>query len=154
MTRFGGNEFTSFSVPLVFCGRYFVLEPGNPAYLSVFLEVDGVPVFEVLKNEPVQNSHSGVSKSAAGIVTVSDRTTGRFLYKVRPGYRTSIAFGTLHGGEVSAHITDTKLRVAGVTLKDGLFDGVRTGVTLREDGGLSICSTLPPIVATLLATPS
>lgn len=30
MARFGGNEFTGFSVPLVFEGRYFVMEPGNP----------------------------------------------------------------------------------------------------------------------------
>ncbi len=41
MARFGGNEFSSFSVPLVFDGRYFVLEPGNPALLSVFIEREG-----------------------------------------------------------------------------------------------------------------
>lgn len=44
--------FTSFSVPLVFCGRYFVLEPTDPPSLSVFVEVDGQPIFEVLKNKP------------------------------------------------------------------------------------------------------
>ena len=30
MTKLGSNEFTSFSVPLVFAGRYFILEPGDP----------------------------------------------------------------------------------------------------------------------------
>jgi hypothetical protein len=53
MARFGGNEFTDFSVPLVFAGRYFILEPATPRPLiTVFLERDGKPVFEVLKNEP------------------------------------------------------------------------------------------------------
>ena len=55
MARFGGNEFTSFSVPLVFSGRYFVLEPGDPPRLSVFVEHGGMALFEVLKNKPVEN---------------------------------------------------------------------------------------------------
>jgi hypothetical protein len=46
---------TTFSVPLVFEGRYFVLEAGNPSMVSVFLERDGKPVFEILKNRPMEN---------------------------------------------------------------------------------------------------
>ena len=34
MAKFGGNEFTDFSVPLVFEGRYFVLEPGDTPSLD------------------------------------------------------------------------------------------------------------------------
>ena len=59
MARFGGNEFSSFSVPLVFDGRYFVLEPGNPVLLSVFIEREGKLIFEVLKNKGLK---SGVSE--------------------------------------------------------------------------------------------
>jgi hypothetical protein len=51
LAKFGGNEFKA-SLCLVFDGRYFVLEPGNPPMLTVFLERDGQPVFEVLRNRP------------------------------------------------------------------------------------------------------
>jgi hypothetical protein len=152
MARFGGNEFTSFSVPLVFSGRYFLLEPGSPAHLSVFLEVGGTAVFEVLKNQPVENPYSDVAQSAAGIVTVTDRESGRFLYKVRPGSETSIAFGKLDGGEVSARIADTKLQVGGITLQSNVFDGVMAGLVVRDDGGVAIGAALPPVVRRLLAT--
>lgn len=150
MTRFGGNEFTSFSVPLVFSGRYFVLEPGDPALLSVFMEVEGEPVFEVLKNEPMDNPFSEASKSPAGIVTVSDQETGRFLYKVRPGSETSVAFGTLSGDELSVRISDRALLVGTNRLENNTFDGVMAGVVVREDGGMSIGAPLPQAVVRLL----
>jgi len=50
MARFGGSEFVGFSVPLVFSGRYFLLEPGKEALVSVFTEQNGQAIFEVLKN--------------------------------------------------------------------------------------------------------
>ena len=73
MARFGGNEFTGFSVPLVFEGRYFVMEPGNPPSISVFLERNSQPAFEVLKNQPVENDVTDVSMTPPGIVTVSEK---------------------------------------------------------------------------------
>jgi hypothetical protein len=51
--------------------------------VSVIREVDGEPVFEVLRNEPVENARAEVTKSPPGIVTVSEGD--RFLYKVPPG---------------------------------------------------------------------
>ena len=150
MVRFGGNEFTHFSVPLVFCGRYFVLEPGEPPQLTVFVEQNGAPVFEVLRNEPVDNPRSDVSRTPAGIVTVSDRETGRFLYKIRPASDTSVAFGTLDGGEVQAKISDRALSVGGITLENNMFDGVMAGVVVRDDGGVGIGCALPAAVAALL----
>ena len=53
MPKFGGNTFTHFSVPLVYDGRYFLLEPGEPPLLTVFVLTGGKPEFEVLKNKPV-----------------------------------------------------------------------------------------------------
>ncbi|HEX9582756.1 MAG TPA: hypothetical protein VF970_16760, partial [Gemmatimonadales bacterium] len=81
MARFGGNEFTSFFVPLVFQDRYFILEPANPTLITVVQNRQGQPVFEVLKNEPVSNDITEVTRTPPGIVTVSDRASGRFLYK-------------------------------------------------------------------------
>ena len=138
MARFGGNEFTSFSVPLVFGGRYFVLEPANPPLLTVFREIDGRPAFEVLKNQPVDNETTEVTKSGAGIVTVVDRATKRFVYKVRPGSETSVAFGKIDGGEVSAQITDKQLKVGGMTLQNNVFNGVMAGVVVNADGTIRV----------------
>jgi len=150
MARFGGNEFTQFSVPLVFRRRYFVLEPGTPPLLSVFLEEGGASVFEVLKNEPVQNPLSEVTKSPVGIVTVAESRGGRFLYKVRPGSETSIAFGRIDGGELAARISDTSIQVGGITVKNSVFNGVMAGVVVDDDGGVAIGAPLPPAVVKLL----
>ena len=63
MVRFEGNIFSDFSVPLVFEGRYFIIEPGTPNPLvTVVVEHDREPVFEVLKNEPQQNPLTEVSR--------------------------------------------------------------------------------------------
>ena len=132
MARFGGNEFTTFSIPLVFEGRYFILEPGEPPRISVVREYEGVPVFEVMRNEPVDNPLSEVTKTAAGIVTVSDKT-GKFQYKVRPHSETSIVFGKLDSGEISVRITDKKIQVGTNIFQNNVFNGVMTGVVIRAD---------------------
>lgn len=144
MARFGGNEFTSFSVPLAFEGHYFLLEPGDPPRVSVVREHDGGPVFEVMLNDPVDNPLSEVTKTAAGVVTVSDKQTGRFLYKVRPHYETSVVFGTIHGDEVSARITDRNIQVGGLTVQNSVFNGVMAGVVVRADGSVSVGAPIPP----------
>ena len=146
MVRFGGNEFTSFSVPLVFGGRYFILEPSDPPMMSIFIEVDGQPVFEVLKNVPGINPMSNVSVSGAGIITVSDKNTGRFLYKIRPGSETSVVFGKLDGGKIDALITDTMVKVGSLILKNNTFSGIMVGIRVDDNGGISIGSPLPECV--------
>jgi len=148
MVRFGGSEFVNCSVPLAFGGRYFILEPGTPdPMVSVVLEHQGQPVFEVLKNEPVENPLSKVSKTPPGIVTVVDLKTDRFLYKVRPGSETSVVFGTIRGKEISAVVTDRQIRVGGITVKNCLFNGVGAGIVVDESGRVGIGA---PIPATLL----
>ena len=144
---FGGNRFINCSVPLAFEGRYFIVEPGDPDPLvSVVLEYQGKPIFEVSKNEPVANPLTIVSKTPPGIVTVDERQTGRFLYKVRPGSETSIAFRTIKGEELSASVTDREIRVGGVTLKNNVFDGVRAGVVVDEHGNFSIGAAIPKVL--------
>ena len=145
MVRLGGSEFINCSVPLAFAGRYFILEPGAPdPLLSVVLEYQGKPVFEVLKNEPVENPLSKVSKTPPGIVTVADRMTDRFLYKVRPGSETSLVFGTIRGEEISATITDRQIRVGGITVENCVFNGVGAGIVVDESGGVGIGAPIPP----------
>ena len=146
MARFGGNEFTGFSVPLVFEGRYFVMEPGNPPSISVFLERNGHPVFEVLKNQPVANDITEVSMTPPGIITVSQKGGGPFLYKIRPDSETSVAFGTLQGQEVTARISDRMIQVGGIRVENNRFVGAMAGVVVRTDGGAGIGAQIPQIV--------
>jgi hypothetical protein len=146
MARFGGNEFTSFSVPFVFEGRYFIMEPGDPPKITVVVEVNGEPVFEVLKNEPKENPLSEVTKTAAGFVTVSDKETGKFLYKVRPRYETSVVFGRIDGDEVSARITDRSIQVGTITIQNNLFNGSMAGIVVGRDGSINIGASIPPAV--------
>jgi hypothetical protein len=144
MVSFGGNQFINCSVPLAFEGRYFIIEQsGQDPLISVVLEHKGKPVFEVRKNLPVENVFSDVSKSPAGIVTVIDHTSRRFLYKVRPGSATSVVFGTIAGQEVTASVTDRKINVGGLVVKNGLFDGVGAGVVVDKNGTIGIGAPVP-----------
>ena len=151
MARFGGNEFNGFSVPLVFEGRYFVIEPGNPPKITVFSERNGSPVFEVLKNEPVVNDVTDVTKTAAGIITVSQKG-GSFLFKIRPDSESSIAFGTLKGEEITARITDRRIQVGGNSLENNSFGGNMAGVVVRRDGGVDIGASIPQLVLQWLSS--
>ena len=95
------------SLPLAFAGRYFILEPGNPdPLISVVVEHEGEPVFEVLKNQPQDTVFTVAEKTPPGIVTVSNRETKRFLYKIRPSSETSVVFGTIQGDEITVRLND------------------------------------------------
>lgn len=151
MAQFGGNTFDSFSVPLVFDGRYFVLEPGDPPLLTVFTEQDGEPAFEVLKNQPGDSDAVEISTNPTGVVTVSDKETGRFLYKVRPGSETSVVFGKIGGDEISCKVTDKAINVGKSVFRNNVFSGSMTGVTVFPDGGVGVGSGLPQAVRSLLS---
>jgi hypothetical protein len=146
MARFGGNEFTGFSVPLMFEGRYFIMEPGNPPLITVVMEKDGEPIFEILKNNPVENNVTNTSTNPTGIVTVFDKESGKFLYKIRPDSETSVTFGKLDGGEISAKITDRNIQVCGITVENNQFIGNMAGVTVKQNGSVGIGAEIPPKV--------
>ncbi len=145
MVKFGGSTFANCSVPLAAGGRYFILESDPPNILvSVVLEYRGQFVFEVLKNEPQENPVSKVSKSGAGIVTVEDIETDRFLYKVRPASETSVVFAPRRcQEEVSVSVTDSEIKVGTIRVKNCLFSGVGAGVVVHEDGSVGIGGPIP-----------
>ena len=146
MVRFGGSEFVNCSVPLAFEGRYFILEPADLPLVSVVCEHKGEPVFEVMRNEPVDNPKSSVSKTTVGIVTVSDKQTGRFLYKIRPSSETSVVFGKIDGGEISATITDKVIKVGGITIENCAFNGVGAGIVVDADGRVKMGAPIPSVL--------
>src|SRR3989304_3994921 len=144
MVKFGGSEFIDCSVPLAFAGRYFILEPDpSGPLLSVVLDYQGKPLFEVYKNEPMENPVSNVSKTSPGIVAVADKKTNSFLYKVRPGSETSVVFGTIRGEEISASVTDRQISVGGITIQNCVFNGVGAGIVVDENGGGGIGGSIP-----------
>jgi hypothetical protein len=149
MTKFGGSTFINCSVPLAFKGRYFILESGDPPSFSVVLEHNGKPIFEIKKNVPSDNPITVASISGAGIITVSDKATGKFLYKFRPESETSIVFGKIDGGEISAKISDKRIQVGGVTLENCIFNGVGAGVVVDGNGGIGIGAPIPKSLLTL-----
>jgi hypothetical protein len=121
--RFGGSIFNNCSVPLAFEGHYFIVEGGDPPLVSVALEREGQVSFEILRNQPGPGLNN-VTKTAAGVVTVTDPETGRFLYKVRPGSETSIVFGRPTGEEgMGARVTDRMIQVGGNTFESLAFNG-------------------------------
>jgi hypothetical protein len=160
LVRFGGNTFSDFSAPPVFEGRYFIMEPGTPNPLvTVVVEHDGEPVFEVLKNEPQQNPFTEVSRTPVGIVTVRDRETEAFLYKVQPRSETSVTFGRLDGSEgesLSVRITDRMIEVLNpdgstmLTAQNNRFDGTMAGFLVASDGSVDIGVQMPPKVRSWL----
>jgi hypothetical protein len=165
MVRFGGSKFSGFrraSVPLVFAGRYFVIEPGDGTPLvSVVREEEGELVFEVARNEPVEDPPGvTVMKTPPGVVTVAD-ATGGFLYKIRPGSETSVVFGKVAGGDdFSVKINDYEVVVLRgekrvLTVRRSQFVGDMAGIVIRPDGGTSMGTRIPPILARILnALPS
>ncbi len=142
MVRFGGNEFINCSIPLAFAGRYFILEyNGEDTMISVCFEFDGKLIYEVFKNEPKQNKFSTVSKTPPGIVTVVDKDTDQFLYKVRPASETSVVFGKVKGPEMTAKIDDRNIRLikegedeAFMTADNNLFVGTQVGILVSDEG--------------------
>lgn len=150
MTKFGGSTFINCSVPLAFKGRYFILEPGNPPMFSVMLDNEGTPVFEIKKNMPADNPFTDVTTTPAGIITVSEKGTGKFLYKFRPASETSIIFGKIDGGEISARITDKLIQVGGVIIDNCSFKGVGAGIVVDEKGGIGIGAPVPKSLLQLI----
>jgi hypothetical protein len=139
MVKFGSNTFAGFGIPLAFGGRYFIVEPSSPTPLMSVVLVDGGKVHcEVLRNQPSMNTQTTVTMTPPGIITVADKATGSFVYKMRPGSETSVVFGRLNAGDMEVTISDKALRIGGSTLSDNLIMGCLVGVQVRPDGSFSM----------------
>ena len=147
MAHLAGFDFTDFSLPLVFEERYFIMEAGNPPLITVVMEIEGQPVFDILKNQPSANDVADIAIDPAGIVSVSDRTTGKLLYEVNPGYETSVIFRREDGGECPVVITDKEILVGGMMIENHPFRGSMGGVVIDPEIGAGMLGApLPPRV--------
>jgi len=144
MTKIGSNQFKNVIFPLAFENRYFMLESFNGKDLwTVFTLQDEKPVIEILKNKPKKNNVSVVETNSTGIITVSDPTTGLFLYKLRPGNKNSSIFGRIKGKETEIRITDKEIRVGTNTFQNNIITGFMVGILVDRNGGISVGAGLP-----------
>lgn len=143
------SKFVNCTIPITFEGRYFVLEPGNPALISVVIIENKNSVIEIRKNEPVENSLSDITKTETGALSCSEKQEeegeeeeekkkGKVVYKLTPGPETRIAFPKDGGGEIPIVIWDKKISVAGITLDDCALNDVACSVEIFPNGGFQI----------------
>jgi hypothetical protein len=146
-----GNSLFICPVPLVFESRYFFVEEGKTEDLfSVFFLQDGKPLFEIYRNQPSDNPITEVTKTPVGIITVAERGTAKFLYKVRPGYKGSSVFGRIKGEETEIVIRDDKIQI-GTSQVISCTIQAEVGIVVAEDGAIGIGTRLPQEVRHLFA---
>ncbi len=144
MANIGSNQFKNVTFPLVFEDRYFMLEASPEKDVWTVLQLkDGDLIIEVLKNEPHQNPSTEVTTNPTGIITVSDKDSGKFLYKIRPGSKNTSIFGSINGAETEIKITDKEIRVGTNSFQNNMVIGSSVGIMVDKKGGMSMGGGLP-----------
>lgn len=143
MTIISGNQFGEFSIPLAFGNRYFILEPSAAGLqVSVFLDQGGaIPVFEILKNEPIGNPNSHVINSLPGILVTSDNAKKQ-IYQLQVGHEVLVKFRLENETDFTVHFSKEKIQAGGVTLENSSFQGV-IGVVVEPNGAVGVGGALP-----------
>jgi hypothetical protein len=150
MVNIGSNKFENVAFPLALENRYFLLESSEGEDVwTVFTITDGKPVIEILKNKPHENELSKAEANPTGIITVSDPKTGMFLYKLRPGNKSSSIFGRINGNETEIKITDREIRIGTNTFQNNLVSGFNVGIIVDSKGGIGMGAGLPPEIQNL-----
>lgn len=162
----GSNSFEYVQIPLVVVNRFFFIDSLNSKpVISVIADIDGVPVPEIIENEPADSHPSlEITKFLNGIIVVGNPEVPgqQFMYKFRPGSTTSVIFGDLvdDEGEIRVKIRDRDIRIwyypAG--LKEGdkkpgpnvisrnTIQHGQIGVLVRKNGDITLSAMLddPP----------
>jgi hypothetical protein len=145
MNQFKGISFFNCPVPIEFKGRYFILEQEPTPTLSVILAFEGKPLLEMRQNNPQENPLSEGKVSETGEITVSDKKTGKLLYKIKPGPEIEIVFSKNDGGEIFAKISsENQLKVGKMKREILQFNGETATLGIRDDDSIiSGSSRLP-----------
>jgi hypothetical protein len=144
MANVGGNKFENVTFPLVFEDRYFMLEASPEKDVWTVLQLkNGDLIIEVLKNDPHTNPSSEVTTNPTGIITVSDKDSGKFLYKIRPESKSTSIFGSINGKETEIKITDKEIRVGTNTFQNNMVIGSSVGIKVDKNGGVGMGGGLP-----------
>ena len=136
MNQFEKISFFDCPVPIEFKGRYFILEPGAMPKFSVVLAFEGKPLFEIVQNNPQENPLSEAIKSETGDITVSEKETGKLLYKFKPESETEIVFSKNDGGEISAKFSNNQIKVGKISREILQFNGETAIIGIRDDDSI------------------
>ncbi len=145
MAQFAGQTFSGFSVPLIFEDRVFIRESAGSSLITVVRDVDGEPIFEILKNEPRATEWSVAATDPAGVVTLTEKASGRFLYRLHPGTETTIFFKRPDDEEFSVVITNEEIQVGGMIFNNHPFRAAMAGVLI--DPEIEVGMMDPPVPA-------
>lgn len=96
-----------------------------------------------MKNQSQDTVFTVAEKTPPGIVTVSNRETKRFLYKIRPSSETSVVFGTIQGDEITVRLNDKSIQVNNITISKTDFNGVEAAIVVYENGSVGVGCSLP-----------
>jgi hypothetical protein len=152
MTTIGSNQFKNLTFPLVFQDHYFMLETSNEKDVWTVLQLkDGDLIIEVLKNEPQQTPSTQVTTNPTGIITVSDKESGRFLYKIRPESKNTSIFGSINGKETEIKITDREIRVGTNSFQNNMVIGSSVGIMVDKNGGIGMGGGIPKEIEKLIS---
>jgi hypothetical protein len=139
------------SVPLIHGDRAFILEapaePGVPS-ISVAVERDGGPLFEVRRGEPGGSRDVTVDAGPAG-VAVSD-ASGELLYRIAPGEPVRVLLRPPDGSEdLLVEISEERLVLPDgeVVARAELIGGAEA--VIGEDGSVALGGDLPAWLLTL-----
>ncbi len=83
----------------------------------------------------MENSVSTTSPDTQGAVIVKEKVTGNFLYQISPGPETRVVFRKPDGEECPAIISDREIRLGGLVVENGLFNGTLGGVLVDPQIG-------------------
>lgn len=144
MVNIGSNIFLNCTIPIILGDRYFILEyEDNCDKFTVFWLEDDRIVYEILKNNFIDNPNTCAEMHKSGIITVVDKSTNRFLYKIRLGSKNSIIFGRIKDKEEEIIIKDKKIMYRGNVFEGNIFMGIPVGIHIKSDGSLAIGARLP-----------
>ncbi|BCG60319.1 MULTISPECIES: hypothetical protein [Paenibacillus] len=142
MTLILGYQFEEYSIPLSFANRYFILESAPDGLkVSVLLDLEEAPVFDILKNEPVGSPHSNIVNSVPGVFAVKDNT-GRPVYQLQIGAEARAALTLEDGSELEVRFSGDKIQ-AGKLEADNTKFGGGIGVKVSPEGTVGIGNYLP-----------
>ena len=138
-----GGNILNCSVPLILMGHYFLIESYNPFKMTVIINFNGYPICEIRNNRPVSNAITEVSMTPPGIITVSERTTGKFLFKIRPDSETSIVFGKISGKEETITINDKMIKFGSNIIQNNTIANSGIGISIDQYGSFDLGGPLP-----------
>ncbi|MDT3426588.1 hypothetical protein J2Z22_002114 [Paenibacillus forsythiae] len=142
MTLILGYQFEAYSIPLSFANRYFILESAPDGFkVSVLLDQEDNPVFEILKSELAGSPYSNIINTVPGVFAVRDNA-GQPVYQLQIGAEARAALILDDGSELEVCFTEDKIQAGKLEASNTKFGG-GVGVKVSPGGTVGIGNYLP-----------